>query len=349
MTVDIFASPMPRLPAEGELMLAERIAVFPGGNALNTAVALQRLGERVVFAGVLGDDSFGALLLAELQRVGLDTRGVKLQPGCATASTLIYRAGNEDRRYISALGAAEHFTGEGISPELIPPNGVLLAAGYYKLRAWKDEALLALLKEAQRRDCRAVLNVCISRDGEADPQRCLRLLPWVHVFVPNEDEARILTGEREPRAQARVLREAGAQAVVITRGPRGLYAEQGSRVVEMDAFRVPVVDPSGCGDCFTAGLIVGLLRQWDLEHTLKFASAVGALGATALGCTSGVPSFAEVERFLKQNSPPVGIAPLLDRGTIEGCHLPFEEKAPFPGQRIPPPAGTLRTTSAETP
>ncbi|OHB79474.1 MAG: hypothetical protein A2Z25_14255 [Planctomycetes bacterium RBG_16_55_9] len=69
----------------------------------------------------------------------------------------------------------------------------------------------------------------------------------------------------------------------------------------MGVFKVPLVDPSGCGDCFTAGLIAALLRGWDTVRTLEFASAAGALGATALGCTDGVPSFAQVERFLKKN------------------------------------------------
>ena len=82
---------------------------------------------------------------------------------------------------------------------------------------------------------------------------------------------------------------------------QGLYANDGEQTVEMGIFRVPVVDPSGCGDCFTAGIVAAQSRDWDLVRTLKFASAAGALGATALGCTNGVPSFAEVERFVKEN------------------------------------------------
>jgi len=89
--------------------------------------------------------------------------------------------------------------------------------------------------------------------------------------------------------------------VVITRGRQGLYADDGQRIVEMGIFQVPLVDPSGCGDCFTAGLIAALLRGWDTTRVLEFASAVGALGATAMGCTEGVPSFDAVERFLKEN------------------------------------------------
>jgi sugar/nucleoside kinase (ribokinase family) len=309
MAADIFASPMPRLPEPGELLLTERVAFFPGGNALNTAVALQRLGEPTSFCGTVGDDAFGHLLLAELEKVGLDLRGVKREPGGATPATLIYRAQNEDRRYISALGAAERFTGENVPSELIPNGGVVLAAGYLKLRSWREEALAEILRQARQRGCTVVLNVCLPREGQLDANRCLGLLPLVDVFVPNEDEARALTGQAQPAQQARALRGAGARLAVITRGPHGLYAEDGSCAVEMGAFSVPVMDPSGCGDCFTAGLIAGLLRRWELVRTLTFASALGALGATALGCTSGVPPFADVERFARENTVRVSVKP----------------------------------------
>ena len=301
MAADIFANVLPGLPQPGELRLTDRIAFFPGGNALNTAVALRRLGVPVSFCGCIGDDAFGDLLLAELRRIGLDLRGVETEPGSPTPTTLIYRAEGEDRRFIHALGAADRFTGERIRGDLIPLNGVVLAAGYLKLRAWNDGALARLFGEARRRGCTTVLNVCIPIQGGVDTSRCLRLLEHVDVFVPNEDEARLLTGESSPKAQARLLREAGARAVIITRGPQGLYGEDEASILEMGAFAVPLVDPTGCGDCFTAGLIAGLLRRWELKRALRFASAVGALGATALGSTSGVPPFADVERFLQKN------------------------------------------------
>ncbi|HOX04215.1 MAG TPA: carbohydrate kinase family protein [Candidatus Paceibacterota bacterium] len=301
MTVDIFAQAMPRLPQPGELLLADRIACFPGGNALNAAVALLRMGDPASFFGVLGDDALGDLLVGELTKIGLDMRGVRRVPGCPTPATLIYRAEGEDRRYISALGAGGRFTGERLPEELIPDHGVVLAAGYLKLRSWNDDALIEVFQKARQRGCRNVLNVCVPRDGEADVQRCLRLLPHVDVFLPNEDEARVLTGEERPEAQARALRMAGARLAIVTRGSQGLYAQDDASSVEMGAFEVPLVDPTGCGDCFTAGVVAGLLREWDVVRILTFASAAGALGATALGCTSGVLPFAEVERFVREN------------------------------------------------
>jgi sugar/nucleoside kinase (ribokinase family) len=309
MVADIFASPLARLPEPGELVLTERIAVFPGGNALNTAVALRRLGAQVAVAGSVGDDALGRLLLDQMQTHGLDVRGVRQEPGSRTASTFILRAEGEDRRFIHSLGVAATFSGKHVSPDLIPDNGAMLVGGYLKLGAWDDDVLADLMRRAQERNCTVVLNICIPEDSGVDPSRCLHLLEHVDVFVPNEDEAHVLTGETVPARQAKALHRAGAPVVVITRGEQGLYAHNGERAVEMGVFKVPLVDPSGCGDCFTAGLIAASLRGWDMTRMLEFASAVGALGATALGCTDGVPSFAAVERFLEENKVKISISP----------------------------------------
>jgi sugar/nucleoside kinase (ribokinase family) len=310
MVADIFASPLARLPNPGESVMTDEIAVFPGGNALNTAVALRRMGDQVAMTGSVGDDALGALLLDQLQTLGLDVRGVRREAGGATASTFILRAEGEDRRFISALGVGAGFTGEHVSPDLIPHNGIVLVGGYLKMPAWNDAALIDLLRQARDRNSQVVLNVCVIQNSGVDPRRCLRLLEYVDVFAPNEEEARVITGESTLARQAQVLRRAGARLAVITRGPEGLYAEDGERTVTMGAFEVPVVDPSGCGDCFMAGLVAALRRGSDTVSMLKFGSAVGALGATALGCTNGVPPFADVEQFLQKNTLRVSVHPV---------------------------------------
>ena len=309
MVADIFTSPLTRLPEPGELVLSDKIAVFPGGNALNTAIALRCLGENVAVAGSIGADALGRLLLDQMQTHDLDVRGVRQESGGRTASTFILRAEGEDRRFIHSLGVAGTFTGEHVSPDLIPDNGIMLVGGYLKLGAWDDKVLAGLMCHARQRNCTVVLNICIAQNSGVDPGRCLSLLEHVDVFVLNEDEAHILTGETIPALQAKALLRAGSRVVVITRGQQGLFADDGERTVEMGIFRVPVVDPSGCGDCFTAGLIAALLRGWDIIRVLGFASAVGAIGATFLGCTDGVPSFSEVERFLEENKVDISVNP----------------------------------------
>ena len=301
LVADIFTSPITQMPLPGEPIITDNITVLPGGNSLNTAVALRKMGDQVMIGGSIGDDALGSLLLQHLKELGLDVRGVMAEKGKSTASTIILRVHGEDRRYIMNLGVGADFTGEYLSHDLLPENGVVLAGGYLKLATWDDEHLKEFFKSAQDKGNKTVLNVCLVHNSDTNPERVLPLLKYVDVFLPNEDEARAITGENDIDMQAKRLLASGAKTVIITKGDKGLFADDGHSRTEMGIYKVNIVDPSGCGDCFTAGLIAGLRRSWDIIPMLKFGSASGALSATALGCTTGIPSFSEIGHFTTNN------------------------------------------------
>jgi len=127
------------------------------------------------------------------------------------------------------------------------------------------------------------------------------VLPHVDAFLPNEDEARLLTGETDCLRQARWFVDLGAATAVVTRGGDGLVAATRDGAWKAPAFPIEVVDASGSGDAFDAGFIVGLLEGWDIGRTLAFASAVGASCCTRLGTTAGVFTRGEAEAFLARH------------------------------------------------
>ena len=307
LVADIFTSPITDIPKPGAPIITDKIDIYPGGNALNAAVALSRMGDPVSIAGSIGDDVLGTLLLHHLKELGLNVSGVTAEKGESTASTIILRVEGEDRRYIMNLGVGDGFTGKHLTHDLIPDNGVVLAGGYLKLDTWDDDHLSDFLKTAQARKNITILNVCHVQNSDTDPKRVLPLLKYIDVFLPNEDEAKAITGEQELAEQAIRLHKAGAKNVIITRGPEGLFASDGNNHINMGSYKVEIIDPSGCGDCFTAGCIAALRRGWDITSVLKFGSASGALGATALGCTNGIPHFNDVNQFADNNALDISI------------------------------------------
>jgi sugar/nucleoside kinase (ribokinase family) len=302
LVADIVTSPVTHFPRPGESIVTDSISVTPGGNALNTAVALRRMGDQVSISGSIGDDDLGILLLQHLRDLGLDVKGVVKEKGESTASTIILRGKGEDRRYIMNLGVGATFTGQHIPLDLLPENGVVLAAGYLKLSAWDDLLLIDLLKEARKRKNTTILNVCFVQNSDVDPARVLPLLEYVDIFLPNQEEAHAITGESMIENQAKKLLSAGSKNIIITMGDKGLFTSDGNSEMHLGTYQVNVVDPSGCGDCFTAGLIAGIRRGWDLLKSLRFGSASGALGATALGCTTGIPPLKEIDKFVDVNT-----------------------------------------------
>jgi len=119
-------------------------------------------------------------------------------------------------------------------------------------------------------------------------------LPWADYALMNEEEARILTGRTEPEEAARVLRDLGANHVVIKLGRRGCWADG----VMVPGFEVDAIDTTGAGDCFSGGFVAALQRGLPIEEAARFANAVGALAVQKVGATAGVLDWDSTARWL---------------------------------------------------
>ena len=259
------------------------------------------MGNHVKIAGSIGDDFLGKLLLKQMAALNIETSDVDCIGGEDTASTIILLQKGEDRRFISALGVTERFTGASLKKELLPKNGVVVIGGYLKLFNWDDISLIDFLKIAKERGNKTILNISFLKNSDVDPKRCLKILPFVDVFVPNENEAEIITDKKDIYSQSSILLSAGAGLIVITRGTNGLFAEDIENIIEMESIPVKTVDPSGCGDCFTAGIAAGLSNEFDTIDALKYGTAAGALSASQIGCTTGITEHALIKTFINNN------------------------------------------------
>ncbi|MBI1928057.1 hypothetical protein HYR99_27915 [Candidatus Poribacteria bacterium] len=103
---------------------------------------------------------------------------------------------------------------------------------------------------------------------------------------------------RPPDDVVQRLCDLGARIAVVTLGERGCVAKWERGLFAFPAFPVNVVDTTGAGDAFHGGFIYGLLHDWSVAETVRFASAVAALNCCALGGRSGLPTLGMIERFL---------------------------------------------------
>jgi sugar/nucleoside kinase (ribokinase family) len=301
LVADLFMPPLPRLPREGELLKVDAMLLDTGGCAANTATDLARLGVRAGVAGRVGADSFGDFIRADLGRKGLaDVSGIRVSAAHPTSQTVILPVTGEDRRYIHCPGANADFTLDDIDMDAVCAARILYVGGYLLLPGLSAPGLAGLLQEARRHGVRTVLDVA-GVDPDHGMEHLVPVLPHTDAFLPNEDEAALLTHEEEPRRQSAIFADAGAGTVIITRGARGILARTRETLLNADAFHVDAVDGSGSGDAFDAGYIVGMLEGWDIERAVAFASAVGASCCTRLGCTAGVFDRGQAERFVAEH------------------------------------------------
>lgn len=299
---DIFGNPINSLPAPGELALLDRYLLSVGGCAANTAADLGRLGRTASVLGKVGNDLFGDFVLQDLKRLGMDSSFIKRSCTHPTSFTFILNVQGQDRRYIHCSGANADFTLNDVDVASLEGARALYVGGYLAMPAFLPEHLADLFRQAKQRGLLTALDVVIPAGHRPSLADIRGALPYTDVFLPNSDEAHILTGRNDPLEQASVLSGFNSNCTLaITHGRQGALVRRGDRILSVSAFGVDSVDESGCGDAFTAGFLVGMIEKWPLEETLRFATAVGASCSRSMGCHDGVFTFEEARGFIKHN------------------------------------------------
>ena len=305
VVADVFVPPLERLPAAGELLTTDDFLIEPGGCAANVAIALGKLGVPAAVGGRVGDDVFGELVRRDLAARGVDTTGILTTAGIGTSKTVIIPVVGEDRRYLHTFGANAVLAADDIAATPFATAEVIYVGGYLILPALRDDELARLLEEARARGATVILDVVAPSRTELSLSAVSRLLPLADYFIPNLDEARSLTGRADPEQQAEQLIAHGARTVMIKLGEEGLYVRSEEGSFELPAPPVHVVEPSGAGDAFAAGLAVGILEGWDIERKARFASVMGASACSALGCADGVFTRSEADEYLAAHPLPL--------------------------------------------
>lgn len=301
VVADHLSSPISHLPAPGELVLADQLVLAIGGCAANVAVDLVKQGIQATVAGRVGGDVFGRVVSDMLRDAGVDVAGLQVTPGVDTSQTLIVNVAGQDRRFIHTFGANGQFSAADIPLDLARRCKVLYLGGYLLMEQVRPEALRDVFAAARQAGARTVLDVVTP--GKADYLRRLEVvLPEVDVFLPNDHESQLITGESDPAFQADIFNRLGVGTAIITMGDRGAVLVSDEVRLRAESYKVPFVDGTGGGDAFTAGFITGLLRGLDAEGCLRYASALGASCVRAIGTTTGVFTRSEAEAYVRDQS-----------------------------------------------
>jgi sugar/nucleoside kinase (ribokinase family) len=301
LVADHLCTPIPHVPAAGELVKADELILNIGGCASNAAVVLSKLGVRSTICGKVGDDVFGRYVAETLTSYGVDVRNLHVDKTRATSQSLIVNVRGQDRRFIHSFGANEGLTTEDLKPALATFPKVLYVGGFLILPGLDAMALAHLFEEA-RTNFGVITVLDVATPGPADYLRHLRpVLPFTDVFLPNTDEATLILGEADPVRQAFAFRDLGAKRVVITRGEHGSIAVSDALRVRLGAYPIEFVDGTGGGDSFDAGYIAGLIEGLSELECLKLASAVGASCVRAVGTTAGIFSRDEARQFIESH------------------------------------------------
>ncbi|MCW4021446.1 MAG: carbohydrate kinase family protein [Candidatus Bathyarchaeota archaeon] len=302
LVADIIAADLPKVSDPGELTFTGRdIELHIGGHAANVSIDLRKLGLQqgtVSSVGAVGDDIFGTYIQGVFERFGV-IHHLQRVKDTATSKDLILVVRGQDRRYHCDVGANWHLGLEQVSSVLEEQKPTVFYVGGVGFMGEFDEKLPTILQKAKEKGCLNFVDpVTPYRHGWDIVLPCLSL---TDIFHCNDLEAALITGEKEPKKAARAMLERGAKLVVISLGHEGLIAVTKDAVLKMPAFKIPVIDPTGAGDAFCAGVIGGIVRSAcsrrvdiaglsgdELAQILLEGEAAGAACVTMVGTTTGV-------------------------------------------------------------
>ncbi len=301
VVADHLCSPIAKLPRPGELVICDSLPLSIGGCAANAAMDLARVGVSVGIVGGVGKDVFGRFVSETLQNARVETSDLRHHAHIGTAGTLIVNVTGEDRRFIHSRGANAVLQVSDIPIARVREAKVLYVGGYLLLPAMEQHGELAWLF-AQARSAGVITVLDVVLPGQQDHWSKLRsVLAETDVFLPNDDEAKEITGLDDPVKQADRFLNAGAKTVVITCGGRGtIVATEGQRL-HANTYPCNFVGGTGAGDAFDAGYIAGLLAGEDIEGCLRWGSALGASCVRSVSATESVFTRAEAIEFMQQH------------------------------------------------
>jgi sugar/nucleoside kinase (ribokinase family) len=300
LVADHVCTPMQRLPNEGHLVAVDEMFLLTGGCAANVGVNVAKQDVSVSVVGKVGDDFWGRFVREDLEANGANTQEVGVSPTHQTSQTMILLCKGQDRRFVHTFGANRDVRASDVRPEALQGAKVLYLGGYLVMPGLVPEELAELFRYARSLGVRTVLDVVVpsgvDSTGALEP-----VLPHTDVFMPNDDEAEILTGETKPVRQARALQKMGAGTVIVTMGDAGLLFTDGDRMYRAEHFPSVMVDQTGAGDAFCAGFIAGMVRGRDLRQCVEYGSALGASCVRSIGCYQGVFTRTQAEEFLAEH------------------------------------------------
>ncbi len=279
------------------------VGPFPSGAPAIFADQAARLGHSVGFIGACGADDFGECLVSRFRADGVDPTWVARVEGVATGCAFVTYFSDGERKFIFHIGNSA----AGRMPE---PTAEMFRGSKWLHICGSTLSAGDVMREACYRACELTVQAGgkVSFDPNLRPELlggeealrrvCGPVMDRASLVLPSSTEAELLTGRSGAEDACRALLDGGAEVVALKRGAEGCRIITAGESVDVPAFKVNAVDPTGAGDCFDAGMVVGLLEELPLPEAGRLANACGALGATKKGPMEGAEFRAQVEAFL---------------------------------------------------
>ena len=268
-------------PEIGETIRGESFSTSFGGKGANQAVAAARLGAEVKMVGTVGTDEFGTLLLANLEKNGINTDNVERVTEIESGSAHITLVDN-DNSIIFIPGANNAFNEARLEPlkeEIKTVDFVII----------QNEIPMAIITQlidiCDELDVQTIYNPAPAEQVERE------LVEKVTYLTPNETEFSVLFPGLPIEEGLRNY----PNKLIVTLGSEGVAYFDGEEIINVPSYQVPVTDTTGAGDTFNGAFAYALSKNANLTTSIQFGNLVAAISIQKFGAQGGMPTLAEVK------------------------------------------------------
>lgn len=299
--IDILAAPFdPEALAKGKRDV-DQIRMSFGGDALNESVVLSRMGKKVQLISKIGADEAGRSIRKHLEKEKVSTKHVIVEQGLNTSVNIALVDADGGRKFLTDPHSSQRKLGlEDVLPMLDETAPIVSFASIFISPCFsieKTEQVFSRIKAAGKT---LVSDVTRPKNGETFDDLKV-LFPYMDIFVPNDEEIFLLTGEKDPYKNVQMLVDAGVKTAVVKIGKDGCLIGTKDGIVHVPAVAgVKCVDTTGAGDSFAAGLIAGLAEGRSIVDCARLGCAAASCSIEQVGATDGVRSLEQVmERYAR--------------------------------------------------
>ncbi len=296
LNVDLILDDIRSFPRIGTEILADKMTLSLGSSSAIFASNISVLGTKTAFAGMMGDDSFGQLVLSSLQLKNIGTEFINIAKDQKTGATIALNYG-EDRAMVTFPGAMQKY-----SIKDIPLNAFQSARHLHLSSLFLQENIkkdvITLFQEAKQ------AGMTTSLDIQWDPENLWdvdfeKLLPLVDVFLPNKNELFAITTMTDVERSLKYL-TGMSKIVAVKLGSKGSALFENGNITYHKAYtNKKVKDAIGAGDSFNAGFLNTLFKGLDAKSCMKMGNLMGAINTTERGGTGAFASLAMVKQKAK--------------------------------------------------
>jgi sugar/nucleoside kinase (ribokinase family) len=299
--LDVLVRPVEAIPEGQGGQLVDEIKMTAAGSAGGTALVLAKLGATVRSAGAVGNDPLAEMLIALLERDGVDASLLVRRDGVQTSASVLPIRPDGSRPAFHVVGANAHYGADDVDWDAVADASHLHLGGPEFMGG---ESAAEILRRARERG--VVTSADVLAPGDMGVLEWIApALPHLDYLLPNDEQAIGFTGESDLESACRALVERGVGCVAATCGADGVLLADAETVEKVPAFEVEVVDTTGCGDAFSAGFLRGLALGRDRHEAAELGCATAALVAQGLGTDYGNFDLETVVDFA-QETPRLG-------------------------------------------